>query len=336
MPHIDRGYHSVRENFRQIWVTKNRRRDRWKRANPFVMRSYFLPLARHDLDTFSIGTQFKGAFQPIVDAVYDAADTFRPNKSWRDVGWDLLQPIRGIGNILEALGQIVYIPLFIVAKLTIMNISVAITAKRGHKLESVFGNTVAAYVVPASWLLNSATKLLRGITQVITTPLSWIKMIVRGFSTLENRGVQRLVDDRSIVRLVAEGEALQRTIDREKMPVGGLVEDSDGLLTSQPQQPLVEKSENEKKLTAINTALEMKFKKAYNRSTGEKIARMKERENDGAIQNNEHTPKRLAFVGTSKPSDGNYVKFFKDASVARKTELQQISAKRFGRAAKAA
>lgn len=312
MPKINRGYLSVRENIIQLGWDEHEKT--W--VNPFKFRFYEFPSLRKHIDKFDMGTQLLGAFQPVVDAVYDAADTFRPYKSWEKVGWDLLQPIRGIANVLEAVGQLLYIPLFMVGKLTIMNISVAIAAQEGYKLRAVVGNTLSAFIGPISWLMNSATKLLRGLTQIATTPLSWLKIIARGFSTLENRGVQRLVDDRSVVRLVKQGEELQSDLQKSSQQ-----ESTDATAPLLLAKAL--------KLEAIQNELKRKYQKAQQETAPTPSK-------SGYISF-EEKPKRMPNLN---PDDfnRNWLKFFKTAIDDRKHELAEIKESRrvFGKGAAAA
>ena len=302
MAHIDRGY-----------------------TNPYRSLRNKQPLKfRDNLDNWDRGTQLLGAFQPIVDIERDIANTFRAYKSFRHVLWDLAQPFRGFFNGVAGLAQIVYTPFYLLGQLTIGNIIDAVTSPKGDRLSSVWGNTTRTLAKSTSWITNGAMKIIRGVTQVIFTPLSWVKMIARGLSTAENKGVQRLVDDRSIQRLVKQGQALEQAIQQEKAhaqqptTTQGLAEDPEGLTS---KNPLVERSPNEKKLNEINTQLLLKFNKAVTRTKAKKALEL---------------PKRLDFVGKDGPRDGNWLKFFKEGSDQRKAELQQISAKRFGRGAAAA
>ncbi|MDX2164085.1 MAG: hypothetical protein SFW07_01575 [Gammaproteobacteria bacterium] len=323
MAHIDRGY------VNPIRSLKNKRPQKY----------------RQDLDTWSRGYQLLGAFQPVLDITRDVSNIFRAYKGWRHVAWDLAQPVRGLLNGVAGIGQIIYSPIYLLGQLTLGNLVDAVKAPKGEKLSTVGNNTTVALARATSWIVNGAMKIVRGATQVAFTPLSWLKMIVRGISTAENKGVQRLVDDRNIQRLVKEGEALREKIEIETEKANaqktsetlGLAENPDGL-----SLPLVKKSLNERKLEAINRQLELKFKKEVRRSTGKELgASMRdERMNNEPVQDNTNVPKRLHFIGTQKPApengSRNYVKFFKDASDARQTELKQISAKRFGRGAAAA
>lgn len=323
MAHIDRGYKNPLRSLRNKRPQKHRK----------------------DLDTWTRGYQLLGAFQPVLDMGRDITNTFRAYKGWRQVVWDIAQPIRGLLNGVAGVAQIVYSPVYLLGQLTLGNIIDAIRAPKGKKLSTVGGNTTVALAKATSWFVNGALKIVRGATQVAFTPLSWLKMIVRGFSTAENKGVQRLVDDKNIQRLVKQGEELARQVEQENQQKAAATPVDTSTVTESIEsssQPLVEKSNNEKKLDAINRQLKLKFKKEVKRSTRKTLGAgmADERENNGAVQDNANIPKRLHFIGTQKPIavDGsrNYVKFFKDASVERKAELDAISVKRFGRFSRAA
>lgn len=131
--------------------------------------------------------QLLGGFQPLMDMHKDLVNTFRPYKSWKHVEQELLQPVRGLGNvfagILLLIGVCVYAPL---AGLGI------IQEKRPLKKAMV-----------SSWCIESISRIIRGATQLVFTPFVPIKMLFRGITT-SILGWQKIEWDLGINRLIAE------------------------------------------------------------------------------------------------------------------------------------
>lgn len=285
MAHIDRGYITPSREFRGKGAKK----------------------IRDHLDEWTSDSQILGGFQPLVEVERDIANTFRPYKSWGKVGKDLAQPFRGLGNLVSALLHIIYSPFFLLFQLTIGNILSARNAYSGEKLKEIRSNTTRALVMSSSWALAGISRLIRGATQIVATPLSWIKMIARGFSTLENRGFQSMVDDRNIRRLVKQADEL--ATDLEKNPAKRI--------ETLPTSPLLETEQSDdervKKLSALKGQLSLKYNKARDTRKPQGI--------------------------NPQAFNGDWLNFFKTAIAMRKDELVDIKAERrakFGRGAPAA
>jgi len=174
------------------WDEVNNRRHQRQKCNPY----------KNDPVLF-------GILQPFVDIAKDAVSTFDSYKSKRHIGWDFLQPLRGIGNILKALATVAALPIFLVAG----TIDALIPHKHdqitheasGRGLEYPLSTRLKIHFTYTLifWPLSALTTLFRGVTQVVTTPLSWIKIMARGSSSAIN-GWQKLEDDRGVRRLLAE------------------------------------------------------------------------------------------------------------------------------------
>tara|TARA_R110002126_G_scaffold273866_1_gene418653 strand:- start:195669 stop:196586 length:918 start_codon:yes stop_codon:yes gene_type:complete len=147
--------------------------------------------------------QIPGGLEPVLGMIKDFVDTFKPYKSWHYVGRDIIQPLKGIGNIAKGLANIIgSILLFFSNTIRYALIS----GNYYHFKKNMFLN----FNRTTSWLLDGISSLVRGITQVIATPLTWlIKIPLRGLITAIE-GVRTLEEDPSIQRLVTEGkEAIQ-------------------------------------------------------------------------------------------------------------------------------
>jgi hypothetical protein len=284
MARIDRGYLDIGREFNGKPVKK--------------FRSLYL-------DSWSRGHQILGGFQPLVEIERDIANIFRPYKSWGKVLKDLAQPFRGIGNGISGLVYIAATPFYLLYQLVIDNIRVARRTSKGERLKEVGKNSTRALAIAFSWGISGVSQIIRGATQLAATPLSWIKMIVRGFSTWENRGFQRLVDDRNVRRLVKQAEEVATDLAQNPAPP---IEATSPLLQSEPSNDA-----RAKKLSALNQELSSKYYKA------------KENRKPQGID--------------PKAFEGDWLKFFKTAMSARKDELAEIRNNRrarFGKGAAAA
>lgn len=142
------------------------------------------------------GERLLGGFQPIADMNKDFVDTFKPYKSFYYVGRDALQPFRGLGNIARGVGSLVGAILLFIGK------TIQYTLQKGSWNRFAV-NMLENFFRTVSWLLDGVSSLVRGATQVVTTPLTWFARIplrliitaIKGKPTIEeNDGIQRLVD----------------------------------------------------------------------------------------------------------------------------------------------
>ena len=63
--------------------------------------------------------------------------------------------------------------------------------------------TLAAFVMSISWILDGICNIVRGITQVITTPLAWLKIIIREIIT-RAIGSPKFEDSKRVQKLLSE------------------------------------------------------------------------------------------------------------------------------------
>lgn len=144
----------------------------------------------------------KGAFQPLFDMGKDLKDTIKPYASWWYVKRDALQPLYGLGNLLKgAFYLIAIIPLFL------FNLfRYAANVKSFDEwvgLAFIFNGIRAV-----SWFIDGLLSIVRGVTQIITTPLTWfIKMPMRGIITAFTDPKDLLIENKpSIQALVTEAK----------------------------------------------------------------------------------------------------------------------------------
>lgn len=139
--------------------------------------------------------QFLGAWQPFVAMANDVQYTFEPYKSTRDALNDIAQPLRGIKNILRGVANLIAVPLL----WPINFFRYIIIAHSMEDFKSKAGNYT---LYSATWLIDGVTSIVRGVSQILTTPLTWfIKLPVRVGVTFfkgkpyirENEEIQRLL-----------------------------------------------------------------------------------------------------------------------------------------------
>lgn len=184
-------------------------RDSLKAVNaPFKLPPHFNPQTRR-------GGWFTGAFQPLADMVKDFSDTFKPYKAKRYyIKRELLQPLRGLGNIARGVGIIVAVP-FIFAFSFFKSLYCAATWESFKQQENFKGLNVSSrtgfvtnfllvsLMRTVIWSIDSLCSLIRGATQIATAPLTWaVKIPVRLTLTAakpivmleDNSGMERLLE----------------------------------------------------------------------------------------------------------------------------------------------
>lgn len=154
--------------------------------------------------------QFIGALQPIASMANDIQYTFKPYRSLREVGMDIAQPVRGFGNILRGLANVVLAPLIFL----------------GNTVKYMFGsgsfsnfsyNMGLNLGYSTSWVIEGLSSLVRGFTQVLTTPLTWaFRIPLRGIITAI-KGTPDISENEEIQRLVVLGNAAVNTNSGFKM-----------------------------------------------------------------------------------------------------------------------
>lgn len=136
-----------------------------------------------------LAPEFLGAFHPWLSMFKDVVDTLKPYKSGFHVWRDLLQPIRGLGNIIKGAS---YIPTTIALFLFELVRSVVYGIARGDF--NIFKNLMQlAFVRVTSGLFDGVNNIIRGVLQVVTTPLNWLIRIplrviittIKGWPTFE-------------------------------------------------------------------------------------------------------------------------------------------------------
>jgi hypothetical protein len=117
-----------------------------------------------------------GGFQPIMDMAKDFIDTFKPYKSSSYLVRDLTQPLRGIGNTLVGIGY------FFVAFIPFLGLQ---------------------FDTRISWAIYGITNVLRGLSQIVTSPLAWLlKIPLRMAITYFNKEILPFEQRKSVQTLL--------------------------------------------------------------------------------------------------------------------------------------
>lgn len=124
---------------------------------------------------------FLGGLNPLLAMGKDFVDTFKPYKSGYYVQRDFLQPLRGLGNIVRGVFNIVATPLMFLVN-TVRYAAMAIQ----QKSFALFTENMALGSIKAGGgLLDGVSSIIRGATQLISTPLTWLlRMPLRGAITV--------------------------------------------------------------------------------------------------------------------------------------------------------
>lgn len=153
----------------------------------------------HD-DFKNIMLYFLGPFLVFKDIGKDIADTFRPYKGLYQIYRDGMQPIRGLINILKGIASIIFpaivftsalLPCLFISGIVMIKIVFSPWKSGVHELKEV----LHVMLTPLSWIADGITTVIRGATQIAATPLTWIKMLLRGILTAVNGGFAKFEDD---------------------------------------------------------------------------------------------------------------------------------------------
>lgn len=151
--------------------------------------------------------QLVGALQPFKKIGKDFLDTWKPYYSTGKVERDLLQPFRGIKifikGIASFLGGVGCLILLAVILLTPFSKFLPYVAEH--------------FLYPLSWMLEGVANILRGASQMVTSPLVYvIKMPLRGLLTLFQKEKKYAEDKTSIQELADKADRLLQRIERQE------------------------------------------------------------------------------------------------------------------------
>ena len=193
MSQLNKGYQSLYEYFIIL-------RDYYNplASSPAVNTSYVDTPSGQVLRHNALGQQIWGGLKPIEDMEKDVVNTFKPYKTAYHARQDLLQPIRGLGNIVKGVINCTIAPVVFLVSTIKYVLECAFSSASRDKLAD---NMKLNFARTFSWLLEGVFSVVRGSTQIAATPLTWLKMPLRGVLTAilgspkieEATGVQRHV-----------------------------------------------------------------------------------------------------------------------------------------------
>jgi hypothetical protein len=202
-------------------------------APGFLTKIYmrFYPSEYFDLRNWSYGVtwrgQFGGAFQPWAYMAKDARDTFlSPYKAkvWRHAGWDALQPIRGLLNILKGIATFAISPLIFVA----CALAFAILKTTGTGAAETGKHMSWDTALTLSWMIEGVSDVVRGLTQIVTTPLTWLFKIPLRLAQTKIKGTEKVENSRGIQTLIGKAQGVidgsQAYVNKVKHVINALLQ----------------------------------------------------------------------------------------------------------------
>lgn len=152
---------------------------------------------------------FIAPFQHFIDMFKDVKDTFKPYKAGYQIRNDILQPLKGIGNI----SSFTNLSILLVQGLiyTLFVVPYKLIKHAGKETFADEMNRIGKnYVKGLAWMLEGTIGLIRGVTRIAATPLLILKMALRGIITVI-KGMPKLEENASMQELAAMGlENLER------------------------------------------------------------------------------------------------------------------------------
>jgi len=160
-----------------------------------------------------------------LDIVKDAVDTFKPYKTQQHRARDLEQFYAGLKHALKAVVFILISALWLIAGLSYFIVapilgtikylsripdadSTSVTLL--SEITNAYLNSIQMMSASIETFVGSLAQTLRGITQMITAPLTLLRIPLRDYLS-PGRPEQKFQDRKSIQRLLAEADSIMAT-----------------------------------------------------------------------------------------------------------------------------
>lgn len=129
--------------------------------------------------------QLLGAFYPLAKIVKDIIYTSKPYEATQQIQNDILQPVYGIGNCLKGIISITVGALLLAGYFCLLPfILIFFPLYVFGIILGLFPPMPEKFIYPISWILEGVCNLIRGVSQIIFFPLTFlIKMPLRAFLT---------------------------------------------------------------------------------------------------------------------------------------------------------
>lgn len=125
--------------------------------------------------------EFFGAFHPFFSMTKDVADTFKPYKSGFYVWRDILQPLRGLGNIIKGAAYLIVTPLLFLLDIVRASYYGIATNLSLSDFTSLLGLN---FVHLFAGLFDGLNNIVRGALQIATAPLVLPRILLRAAITV--------------------------------------------------------------------------------------------------------------------------------------------------------
>jgi hypothetical protein len=158
-----------------------------------------VPYIRRYNETPTAWDHWIGPLQPLASMAHDAQYSLKPYSSLSDIFIDAIQPLRGVKNILRGLAHTILVPLFFLAN----TVRYAIWSPTWG---SFLVNMKLNFQRSTAWLIDGFSSLIRGTTQLLATPLTWLIRIPVRFGLVLYKGAPDIIENEEIQRLVLKGE----------------------------------------------------------------------------------------------------------------------------------
>lgn len=149
-------------------------------------------------------TQWKGGLQHLVSIVNDLEHTVKPFNDKNDLLKEILQPYRGIKNILRGITNLVLAPLLFLFDF----IAYPTRSLFTWSFEGLGRNLNHSLMCLVTWSADGLLSLARGVVQLATTPLNWfLRLPLRGILT-GIQGAPDIIENDQVGPLIHEVEEL--------------------------------------------------------------------------------------------------------------------------------
>ncbi len=159
-------------------------------------------------------------FQPLAYAFKDLKNTFKPYKGWYQSNDDFIQPFNGVGHLfLSAIGATLTVLALAFSPFALLTAGGYLAynfffSKNQKESNQKLADHVLNYLEVGlyRWPMIAVSCALRGITQIASTPLTWLfKMPLRALITWF-KGRPALEDSESVQRLTKMGKEVLTTL----------------------------------------------------------------------------------------------------------------------------
>lgn len=185
----------------------------------------------------------------------DFIDTFKPYKAGYHFRRDLLQLLSGVSNVILGINDLIRAIFFTVTGFfPYMNQSIRY-AQRLSDIGIDLKGLPYQYGSNITFLLSGLSEIFRGLTQIATTPLTWlIKIPLRGIITAI-KGQPRVEDQESIKMLINKGMDLidDENHQNEKSfhKVAGNIHNKYSLFTKRGQKTNIDQHDEEEQFNNV-------------------------------------------------------------------------------------